>query len=371
MRILCVHQGFELYGSDRCFLDSVRVIRASFPHAHVAAVIPRPGPITAPLSSLVDHVTFGKIWVLRKHGLWKSLLHGPISLPVAVARAVTAFRSADLVYINTVTVLDYLLAAAFFRSKALLHIHEAPGGLAGVGFGALVRSLRAATIFNSEATRSAYRPSRKAPSYVLYNGVDAPDVADPCRYDGSRRLRILMIGRISRGKAQDLLLDACERLPASVIAKIEVKIVGSSFGRRRQLEQLLIARARKIVPPDVFSFEPFTADPAKLYEWCDLVIVPSRVREGFGRVATEAMAHGRAVIAANHGGLTEIVEHEKTGWLFTPNDPAALAEVIQVAAASPDQLRQFGRAARRRFDTHFAAPLIDSQLRKILRERCP
>lgn len=131
MRILCVHQGFELYGSDRCFLDSVRVIRASFPHAHVAAVIPRPGPITAPLSSLVDHVTFGKIWVLRKHGLWKSLLHGPISLPVAVARAVTAFRSADLVYINTVTVLDYLLAAAFFSQQSAPAHSRSSGGIGG------------------------------------------------------------------------------------------------------------------------------------------------------------------------------------------------------------------------------------------------
>ena len=45
MRIACVHQGYELYGSDRCFAESVAAIRAAFPEADIEVVLPRRGPI--------------------------------------------------------------------------------------------------------------------------------------------------------------------------------------------------------------------------------------------------------------------------------------------------------------------------------------
>ena len=50
MRIACVHQGYELYGSDRCFVESVAALRAAFPHAEIEVVLPRDGPIVAALA---------------------------------------------------------------------------------------------------------------------------------------------------------------------------------------------------------------------------------------------------------------------------------------------------------------------------------
>ena len=35
MRIICVHQGYELYGSDRCFIESVAAMRAAWPEAEI------------------------------------------------------------------------------------------------------------------------------------------------------------------------------------------------------------------------------------------------------------------------------------------------------------------------------------------------
>ena len=49
MRIACVHQGYELYGSDRCFVESVAAFREAFPEAEIEVVLPRPGPIAAAL----------------------------------------------------------------------------------------------------------------------------------------------------------------------------------------------------------------------------------------------------------------------------------------------------------------------------------
>jgi glycosyltransferase involved in cell wall biosynthesis len=309
------------------------------------------------------------MWVLRKRRLWRLLAHAPFSLPFGIVQAIRSFQRADVVYINTVTVIDYLLAAKFFPSKAIIHVHEAPEGVVGAGFRTLVRNIGALTIFNSESTRNAYGLAIGARSYVLYNGVQAPLSISPCSYDGSRPLRLLMIGRLSRGKAQDLLIEACRRLPPAVLRGLEVRIVGSSFGARRRFEAGLMAKARKVATPEVIRFEPFVAYPAPLYDWCDLVVVPSRVREGLGRVAVEAMAHARAVIAAAHGGLTEVVKHDETGWLFMSGEPSALANAIELAAACPHRVREFGAAGRKRFEAQFAAPLIDARFSEILRQQ--
>jgi glycosyltransferase involved in cell wall biosynthesis len=368
MRILCVHQGFELYGSDRCFIDSMRTIRRTYPTASITVFIPCDGPIRKELEPVVDQLRFANLWVLRRQDIKRLFIRSLFGLPIALFRAIGGFRRNDLVYINTVTVLDYMLAARFFRRKALLHIHEAPEGFVGWVLASVVRHIGASTIFNSEATLRAYRPHRSRPSYVLYNGIDAPATSDVCSYDGTRRLRLLMLGRLSFGKGQDLLIDACRMLPKRVLDSIEIRIVGSSFGTEMRVEASLRAQAHRIEDPDVIRFEPFVDDPSELYRWCDLAVVPSRVREGFGRVAAEAMAHARASIIAADGGLTEIVMDQETGWWFAPADVQGLAHAITLAVDSPKKVRAFGSASRIRFNALFAQHIVDARLSRILHE---
>ena len=68
-----------------------------------------------------------------------------------------------------------------------------------------------------------------------------------------------------------------------------------------------------------------------------VVACPSR-REGFGIVCAEAMARGRAVVASDVGGLKDLVEHERTGLLVPPQDPAALRAALERLLAD-EQLR--------------------------------
>jgi glycosyltransferase involved in cell wall biosynthesis len=61
------------------------------------------------------------------------------------------------------------------------------------------------------------------------------------------------------------------------------------------------------------------------------VVMPSVTPEPFGRVALEAQAMGRPVIAFDHGGASESIIHEKTGWLAKPNDVGDLSNCIKTA----------------------------------------
>jgi len=59
-----------------------------------------------------------------------------------------------------------------------------------------------------------------------------------------------------------------------------------------------------------------------------VVVSASTDPEAFGRVAVEAQAMGRLIIAPDHGGARETVRPQKTGWLFPPGNTEALAEVL-------------------------------------------
>ncbi len=78
-----------------------------------------------------------------------------------------------------------------------------------------------------------------------------------------------------------------------------------------------------------------------------VVACPSR-REGFGVVCAEAMARGRAVVASAVGGLLDLVEHERTGLLVPPEDPAALRTALERLLADEALRNELGTAARAR-----------------------
>jgi len=77
----------------------------------------------------------------------------------------------------------------------------------------------------------------------------------------------------------------------------------------------------------------------------DLVVVPSR-REGFGKVALQALMLGKPVVAAQVGGLSELVQHEHNGLLIPSGQPAAIVEATIRLIGNRDELTQMGVRAR-------------------------
>jgi glycosyltransferase involved in cell wall biosynthesis len=150
-----------------------------------------------------------------------------------------------------------------------------------------------------------------------------------------------------------------------------VRIVGETFENDRARESTLHEAVRNAGLEFIVRFEPFQTDPAPLYRWADVVAVPSRLPEALGRVAIEAMAHGRPPLVARIGGLSEVVEDHVSGWVVPPNDVTALARTLTGILTMPDTWRSYGAAARARFETTFAAPAIARQLQGIVRARLP
>ena len=69
-------------------------------------------------------------------------------------------------------------------------------------------------------------------------------------------------------------------------------------------------------------------DINNFYSIADIVVSPSTDPEAFGRISVEAQAMGKFVIASNHGGSTETIINNETGYLFNNADVNDLSAKI-------------------------------------------
>lgn len=170
---------------------------------------------------------------------------------------------------------------------------------------------------------------------------------------------ILLPARLTRIKGQDVLIAAMRLLVEEERAgNAVVVLIGSDQGRshytRELLEQVVSSRLR-----DHVVIADHCDDMPAAYALATLVVVPSLVPEGFGRVPVEAQAMGVPVIASDLGATRETVLPDVTGWLVPPDDPAALAEKIHAVLQLPATARaQLARQAAARAVEKFALPAM-------------
>lgn len=151
---------------------------------------------------------------------------------------------------------------------------------------------------------------------------------------------ILFAGRLQYEKGVQTLLRALPLIRRRVPG-VRVLITGRGT-YRRDLETL----ADRLSLDGQVRFEGFIDEDRLrcLYRTADVVVVPS-LYEPFGLVALESMAAGTPVVAADTGGLREIVEHGVTGLRFVPADPGSLARAtVRVLTDRPLAERLAARA---------------------------
>lgn len=85
--------------------------------------------------------------------------------------------------------------------------------------------------------------------------------------------------------------------------------------------------------------------PAEMYACFDVLVLPS-VLEGRPNVVLECMAMGVPVVASDVGGVPELVEHLRTGYLCPPGDVKAFVRALRKLQADPQQVEQMRAAAR-------------------------
>ncbi len=178
---------------------------------------------------------------------------------------------------------------------------------------------------------------------------------------GASGFVVLAAGALVRRKGHDLLLEALDLLGKEDLQP-EVWIAGEG-PERAQLE----LRAQRLRAPGRVRFLGRRDDLPDLLAACDALAMPSRA-EGLGVAALEALAAGRAVLAARVGGLAELVQHERTGLLFEPEDPAGLARALARLIREPELAERLGRAGPTRVAEGYLADQMVQGYERLYRE---
>lgn len=169
------------------------------------------------------------------------------------------------------------------------------------------------------------------------------------------------IGRLSDVKGQDVLIRAMKKVSAeSPLTKLLIIGQGREEAPLKKLTDQLGLKEHVIFMEGIDN----TADILPAF---DIVVMPSR-QEGLGLSIMEAQAASRAVVASNVGGIPDLIEHGKTGWLVAPEDPDALAEAILNLAKDVTTREVMGRNAREFIVARFHSSKMVKETVEVYRE---
>ncbi len=190
---------------------------------------------------------------------------------------------------------------------------------------------------------------------VIRSAVDAQRFAKPPDCAACRRefgisddaFVIAAAGQLIPRKGYRYLLQAIAGLKNDE-PSLRLIIFGEGY-----LGNQLRAQAASLGLGDVVQFAGFRDDLDEFLGCFDLFVHPA-LTEGLGVATLKAQAAGVAVIGFAAGGLSEAIEHEKTGLLVPPEDIEKLQDAI-ATLVNDDALRhRLGRAGQKRMQNEFS-----------------
>ena len=196
---------------------------------------------------------------------------------------------------------------------------------------------------------------------VVYNGVAEPSWAR--RGSGSpKSWNIGVIGRVEPEKGQMGFVEAARILSAEFAACRFIIAGAPMFSGPDYLERVKDASRRLPI-----EFHGWQDDIGAVFSKLDLLVVPSSDIDSTPRVVIEAFSAGIPVVAFPSGGIPEIVEDGKTGFLASAASPAALAARIRsVLLMESGPLREVAESAREAWRAKYTLDRYQEEVAEVI-----
>lgn len=165
---------------------------------------------------------------------------------------------------------------------------------------------------------------------------------------GPDDLGILAVGRIVPLKGLDVLVRALPLLgPGAERVRVAVAGAGPALEDLESMGPTLPGGRR-------IQYLGMREDVEDLMAGADIFVMPSR-NEALPMALIEAMGAGLPVVASGVGGIPEVVENGREGWLVEPDDPRALAAALSSLIGDGELRDRFGEGGRRRVLERFTS----------------
>lgn len=210
--------------------------------------------------------------------------------------------------------------------------------------------------------REKYEPDRIT---MIYNSVDLGlfDSRDRDVIPRNNNFLIGSVGRLHPSKGYDTLLKS---MPQVIEKFPQVKLMIAGNGTEKAHLEKLCTQLH-ISDKVIFLGRKTPEEIRNLLREINLFVLVSNW-EGFGLAVVEAMASGLAVVTTKVGGLPEIVENGRTGFLVPPVQPHALAEKMIRLLKDQKLSMEMGKQGRKRAAAFFSLDRIIMKLEDLYRE---
>jgi glycosyltransferase involved in cell wall biosynthesis len=399
MNVLFLSPSASLGGAERVLLSLLSVIRGQYPQLHLHVLTLGHGPLSRVLATQgIDCTELDVPKSLECLGDSPSSLRaGRIGKLLLLAQALwsvpgfwlflrrfrRAVRACQPALIHSNGIKTHLLArlARIDDIPVLWHVHDFYGArpLASPLLAWASGRMRGAIAISQAVAEDFQRGVGPRPVTVIPNAIDVERFR-PRQLDGGGldrlagmmppppgTVRVGLLATYARWKGQDVflqaaaaLLRAVPRAPAARFYVIGGPIYQTQGSQFHEAELRATVHALGLSPH--VGFIGFQEKPEDIYPALDIVVHASTQPEPFGLTIVEAMACGRAVIAARAGGAAEIIEHDRDALGVPPGDVAALAGAIQSLLCNPAQRQRLGAEARRTALARFDQVRLGAQL---------
>ena len=377
--VLIINQSAELYGADKALLELIE----NYPEDFVPIVVlHEEGPLKVILENMGVMVI--KTSVIKvKRGILKPSFF--ISLPFVILKSFWKIKKElngkkiDLIHSNATSVFIGAFYGFFFRIPHLWHVHEIiekPKKVAQV-YPHIINFFSEKVVFNSVATSNHFTTILRnisLKSIIIHNGqkrllektseTEIEKIRNSFSSDINGKIVIGLIGRISKIKGQHVALEAFSTVIKNH-SNVHLVFIGSSVKGKEAYINNLFERIKELNLNKNVTFIDFQENIWSFYDAIDIVIVPSTEKESFGLVATEAMLSKKPVVAANQGGLSEIVVNDETGYLFEPNSTIDLCYKLEKLISNPILRNAFAEAGYKRVNENFSTEKYVKSIEKI------
>jgi glycosyltransferase involved in cell wall biosynthesis len=348
--VLYLHSSAGRYGADRQLALIARGLDRE--RYRPLVVLPHDGPLVADLRDAGAEVVVRPLAVVRRATVRGA---GPLALARqagADARALARLvleREVAVVHSNTSVVLGGAPAALLARVPHVWHVRELYTAWPRA-WAVHRRVLRTAAALPCVSRAVADAVGRRG--RVLHDGLRPGASTRRAPHAAARAALGLpagafvaaTIGRISPWKGQEVLARALAE-PALAAAGAIGVVAGDAWPGEEESERDLRALAGSLALGDRLRLVGFRDDLETVLGAADAVVVPSTQPDPLPNAALEAAAAGCCVVAADHGGLPEIVHDGRTGVLVPPGDAGALARALAALAGDPATAVRLGSAA--------------------------
>ncbi len=184
---------------------------------------------------------------------------------------------------------------------------------------------------------------------------------------------ILLPGRLTKWKGQEVLIEALSFLSQEYFKENFLAIIlGSDQGRNVYSKKLYSMVERFRLNKKVIFINQYKDMPTA-YSLANVVVSPSIEPEAFGRIAVEAQAMEKIIIASNIGGSNETVVDGKTGILFDSGNAKELARILnKVIDLDNEEKTLIGKEGRKnvikKFDVEKMCQTTFTEYNKLLKK---